>query len=81
MSRDEFIRKWKCHLAGLALYGIAFEAKEGPLARAGRALEVPAEVERLLRLIYADLATAEDRPAVPRAFADARANGPAKNGH
>lgn len=65
MKRDEFIARWRCHLAGLALCGTASEIRDGPLARASRVLEIPAEVDRLLAQMYADLAPAEPEP---RAF-------------
>lgn len=71
MKRDEWIRKWRCHLAGLALCGTASEIRDGPLARASRALDIPAEVDRLLGQMYADLVPAEPEP---RAFRE-RANG------
>lgn len=59
MTKEQFQKKWRNHLAGLALFGMASEVKDGTLARAARALEIPAEVERILGLMYADLATEE----------------------
>ena len=51
-SKEEFIKRWEAHLAGLALFGLVSESKEGTLQRAGRALDIPAEVRRLLGLMY-----------------------------
>lgn len=62
-TREEFVRKWKNHLAGMALYGTVSEMREGPLVRASRALEIPAEVERLLGMMYADMVPDADDPA------------------
>lgn len=67
MTRQEFVRKWRIQLAGLALYGIANEAKGGPLQRAAHALEVPGQVERLLNDLYDDLAPKEPAPPRPAA--------------
>lgn len=55
-TKEEFVRKWRYSLAGLALYGLTSEATGGPLKRAAHALEVAGEVERLLSLLYDDLA-------------------------
>jgi hypothetical protein len=56
MTKEAFVRKWRNHLAGLALYGVASEHRDGPLARAAKVMDIPAEVERLLGLMHADLA-------------------------
>jgi hypothetical protein len=40
-SRDEFVRKWKNHLAGMALCGIVSESRDSPLQRGDRVLEIP----------------------------------------
>lgn len=65
MSRteDEFVTRWRRHLAGLALYGTVSELRDGPLVRASKVLDIPAEVERLLKQMYADLKpAAEPKP-------------------
>lgn len=72
-SKNEFVERWKRHLAGLALYGIWHESTQGPLVRAGHALSIPAEVEKLLGLLYDDLAPKEE----PRI----KTNGTNGNGH
>ena len=54
-TREEFIDRWRKHLAGLALYGTLSEIRDGPLARASKVLEIPAEVERLLGQMFDDL--------------------------
>lgn len=51
-SLDELRKRFRYHLAGMALYGMCTEAKGGPLDRAHHALEVPAEVDRLLEAIH-----------------------------
>lgn len=55
-SREQFIERWKRHIAGMALFGVVSEVRDGPLARAAKVLDLPAEVERLLGLMYDDLA-------------------------
>lgn len=55
MTREAFIAKWRVHLAGLALYGVATEATGGPLVRAARALEIPGQVESLLSKMFDSL--------------------------
>jgi hypothetical protein len=76
-SRDEFIRRWRTHLAGLALYGVASEMKDGLLVRAGRVLEIPAEVERLLGLMY-DGVLPQRKEATPPVTVSGAQNGGAK---
>lgn len=61
-TREEFIARWRCHLAGLALFGVASDQQDGPLKRASKVLEIPAQVEKLLGQMYADLATEEAKP-------------------
>ncbi len=66
-SRDEFIERWKRHIAGMALFGIASEAKDGPLARTAKILEIPEHAEQLLGAMYdylaKDNANGKARPA------------------
>ena len=62
-TQAEFVDRWKCHLAGMALFGVASEVKDGPLLRAAKVLDIPARAEQLLRQMYDDL-TAES-PAGP----------------
>lgn len=61
-TKEEFISRWKCHLAGLALFGVASETKDGPMVRAAKVLEIPGQVERLLGQMYADLTAEESKP-------------------
>jgi hypothetical protein len=56
MTKDEFKARWRYRLAGIALYGSVSEIKDGPLARASKLMEIPAQVEQLLEAMYADLA-------------------------
>ena len=55
MTQEAFIAKWKTSLAGLALFGVASETKDGPIKRAAYILEIPAQVEGLLKRMYDDL--------------------------
>lgn len=57
MTEMEFVKKWRTHLAGLALYGVASETRDGPLARACKVLDIPQEVERLLGMMWKDTQT------------------------
>ena len=61
-TREEFISRWRCHLAGLALFGVASETKDGAMVRASKVLDIPAQVEKLLGQMYADLAAEETKP-------------------
>jgi hypothetical protein len=76
-TREEFVRRWRTHLAGLALYGVASEMKDGLLVRAGRVLEIPAEVERLLGLMYDGLLP-QRKEATPPVTVTGAHNGGAK---
>ncbi len=62
MNKDAFIARWKKHMAGLALYGVASETRDGPLARAAKVLDIPAEVESLLGKMYDDVAIVSKKP-------------------
>lgn len=67
MTREAFIARWRRNLAGLALFGVASDVKDSPLKRAAYALDIPAEVERLLGQLYDDLAPKELPAAAPHA--------------
>lgn len=58
-TKEEFLAKWRPYLAGLSLYGLVAElstpSDRKTLAQANRSLEIPAQVERLLNLMYDDL--------------------------
>lgn len=51
-TKDEFKKRFRFTLAGMAAYGIASEVKDGPLRRAEVMYEMPANVEALLDMIY-----------------------------
>lgn len=58
-TREEFVARWRSHVAGLALYGLIAELStpaDRRLSQANRALEIPGQVERLLGQMYDDLA-------------------------
>lgn len=61
-TKQEFTNRWKHKLAGMALYGVASEVNDGPITRAGKIFDVPAEVERLLGMMYDELAATEAEP-------------------
>jgi hypothetical protein len=60
-TREEWVKKWRCHLAGLALFGSASAVRDSPMSRASKALDIPQEVERLLGQMFDDLLG--ERPA------------------
>lgn len=64
-SRDEFVRRWRAHVAGMALFGLASEVKDGPLVRANKILDIPQEVESLLGKMYDDLVPVEVPQPLP----------------
>jgi hypothetical protein len=55
MTLEDFIRRWRTKLAGLALYGAVSDQRDGPLAKAARVYEIPNQVEALLAAMYRDL--------------------------
>jgi hypothetical protein len=61
-TREQFVDRWKKHLAGMALFGVASETNDGALAMAGKILEIPGEVEQLLALMY-DFVTQSPDPS------------------
>lgn len=63
MSKEEFVRRWRFHLAGLALFGAYSDQRDGILARAAKVWDVPAEVEKLLGLLWQDAQPKEIKPA------------------
>ncbi len=58
-SRAEFVDKFRCHVAGMALFGVASEAKDGPMVRASKTLDIPERVEVLLGQMWDWLTAAE----------------------
>jgi hypothetical protein len=72
-TKEEFVKHWRAHLAGLALFGVASEQKDGALVRATKILDIPAEVEALLGRMY-DHVTKEP----PKLMTAAPVNGAAK---
>lgn len=59
MTRDDFIRRWKCHVAGMALFGYVSDRKDDAQTRAMKIYDIPGEVERLLGKMYDDMAKPE----------------------
>lgn len=55
-TREEFLKRWGKYLVGMAMYGTCSDRKDGPLVRAAKLMEIPAEVEDLLGKMYDDLA-------------------------
>jgi hypothetical protein len=55
LTRAEFIKAWQARLAGLALCGLVSELRESPMQRGARALDIPADVRKLLEEMYDDL--------------------------
>jgi hypothetical protein len=62
-TREQFIAKFRTHVAAMALFGVVSEAKDGLLARAGKVLEIPAETDKLLIAMYQYLMA--DLPVAP----------------
>ncbi len=52
MSKDDFIRRFRVRMAGWGLYGVHTECVGGPLVRASRALDIPAEAEKFLGELF-----------------------------
>lgn len=51
MTKEEFVKRWRYHLAGLAIYG----ATDGELKKASRLYDIPKEVEGILGKMFDDL--------------------------
>jgi hypothetical protein len=51
-TEEEFVRYWRHHIGGLALFGHVSEIRDTLEHRARRAMEIPAETEELLRRMY-----------------------------
>ncbi len=58
-TKEEFIARWRVHMAGLALFGVVSEVRESTQARASKALDIPGQVEKLLAQMYEDLGLAK----------------------
>jgi hypothetical protein len=63
ISKEAFIKHWRYRLAGMALFGIASDNNDGPLARAAKFYDIPQEVEKLLAGMYDDVCKEEPKPA------------------
>ena len=61
VTQEEFVKRWRYHVAGMALYGTCPEAT-GPAGRAFRAFEIPAAVEKMLANMWQD---AQQSPPLP----------------
>ena len=60
MTKEDFVKRWRHKLAGLALFGVVSETKDGPLKRAANALDIPQTVETLLAELYDDAASGQE---------------------
>jgi hypothetical protein len=72
MTRDQFVARWKNHLAGMALFGAVSELRDGPLARAAKVMDIPAAVESLLGKMFDD--ATKDQPAPSGQHANGNGN-------
>ena len=61
MTKTTFVNEWKHKLAGLALFGLASERNDGPMVRASKVFELPAQVESLLGAMYESLGNLDDQ--------------------
>lgn len=62
MTEEDFVKKWRYELTGMAVYG-HIGANDAPgLKRAARIFDVPTEVEKLLRQMYAEMKKALTPP-------------------
>ncbi len=55
ISKDDFVKKWRKHLAAVALFGYVSESKDKPMERAAKIMDIPADTDALLARIYDDL--------------------------
>lgn len=54
-AKEAWVEKWKCHIAGMALFGTVEELSHNPIQRTARALKIPAQVEALLGKMFDDM--------------------------
>lgn len=55
ITKDDFIKRWRFHLIGMAVYGHCEDARKGPLERAASIQTIPDEVTALLGKMYDDV--------------------------
>ena len=61
-TREAFIEQWKCHIAGMALYGSISDKNDGPYTRASKVFDITAEVEKLLAAMYDSIEATDKTP-------------------
>lgn len=78
-SREEWMKRWRLHVAGLALFGRYSEEKDGLATRTAKILDIPSEVMKLLEKMYDDL-TADETPinGTPRPGQNGATHSPTK---
>lgn len=77
MSRDEFITRWRFHVAGGFSFGYYSETNLAPLERVKYQCDVANHVTELLGKMY-DSAVQQQRRAEPAGAIAGRVNGTAK---
>lgn len=55
MNRDEFIKRWRFHLAGGFVYGYAAETQLGPVQQAKYQQEITKHIDELLGHMFDSL--------------------------
>jgi len=61
MTKDEFRKRWRTKLAAMALFGVVSDTRDNVLHRAAHALDIPANVDSMLDMMYEDM-----NPPVPK---------------
>ena len=66
MTKNEFIERWKRHVAGMALFGWASDRNDSNNERAQKLWDIPKQVEELLGKMFDDVQPkAAPAPATP----------------
>lgn len=77
MTRDDFIKRWKFHLAGGFVYGYHADAHMGPAAKAQYQHEITKHVDELLGHMFDSIYQQKPKTGTDQAIAG-RVNGTAK---
>ena len=62
MTKEQFVERWRCHLTGLALYGVISDATDNVLKRSAKVFDIPKTVESLLEKLYEDATKPNGKP-------------------
>jgi len=65
LTKEEFVRKYRYSLAGMAMYGLSIEQKGESFGITRRMFELPDEVEKVLSIMYDSLDPSTTESVIP----------------